>query len=72
AIHSRLATRFAKFTDCRFFWGIHFLVGSMAHTMADSERLRSISSGLCDPDDTEGTIRRLVAFLNGGLKAKTN
>ena len=53
-----------------FFWRIHFLVGSMAHTMADSERLRSISGGLCDPDDTEGTIRRLVAFLAGGLKAK--
>ena len=55
-----------------FFWRIHFLVGSMAHTMADSERLRSISSGLCDPDDTEGTIRRLVTFLNAGLKAKAD
>ena len=55
-----------------FFWRIHFLVGSMAHTMADSERLRAISGGLCDPDDTEGTIRRLVAFLNGGLQAKAD
>ncbi len=53
-----------------FFWRIHFLVGSMAHTMADSERLRSISGGLCDPNDTEGTIRRLVTFLAGGLRAK--
>ena len=55
-----------------FFWRIHFLVGSMAHTMADSERLRSISSGLCDPNDTEGIIRRLVIFLNAGLKAKAD
>ena len=55
-----------------FFWRIHFLVGSMAHTMADSERLRSISSGLCDPNDTEGIIRRLVTFLNAGLKAKAD
>ena len=55
-----------------FFWRIHFLVGSMAHTMADSERLRSISSGLCDPDDTEGIIRRLVIFLNAGLRAKAD
>ena len=53
-----------------FFWRIHFLVGSMAHTMADSERLRSISNGVCDPNDSEGTIRRLVTFLNAGLKAK--
>tara|TARA_B100001971_G_scaffold54919_2_gene50038 strand:- start:243 stop:884 length:642 start_codon:yes stop_codon:yes gene_type:complete len=55
-----------------FFWRIHFLVGSMAHTMADSERLRSISGGVCDPDDTEGTIRRLVTFLNAGLKARVD
>ena len=55
-----------------FFWRIHFLVGSMAHTMADSERLRSVSNGICDPNDTEGTIRRLVTFLNAGLKAKAD
>lgn len=53
-----------------FFWRIHFLVGAMAHTMADSERLRDISGGLCDPDDTEGMVRRLVTFLSAGLKAK--
>jgi AcrR family transcriptional regulator len=52
------------------FWRLHFLVGAMAHTMADAERLREFSGGLCDPDDTEGTIRRLVTFLNAGLKAK--
>ncbi len=44
----------------------------MAHTMADSERLRSVSNGVCDPNDTEGTIRRLVTFLNAGLKAKAD
>jgi len=55
-----------------FFWRIHFLVGSMAHTMADSERLQTISNGLCDPDDAEGTIRRLVTFLNAGLRAKVD
>ena len=54
-----------------FFWRIHFLVGAMAHTMADSERLRDISGGLCNPDDTEGMVQRLVSFLNAGLKAKS-
>jgi len=53
-----------------FFWRLHFLVGSMAHTMADSERIRLISGGVCDPDDTEGTVQCLVAFLCGGLRAK--
>ena len=54
-----------------FFWRIHFLVGAMAHTMADSERLRSISNGLCNPNDTEGMVKQLVAFLAAGLKAKS-
>ena len=53
-----------------FFWRLHFLVGSMAHTMADSERIQLISGGVCDPDDTEGTIECLVTFLCGGLRAK--
>ena len=53
-----------------FFWRLHFLVGSMAHTMADSERIRLISGGMCDPDDTEGTVQCLVNFLCGGLRAK--
>ena len=59
-------------SEVDFFWRIHFLVGAMAHTMADSERLESISGGLCNPGDTEDTIRRLVAFLAGGLRAKAN
>ena len=54
-----------------FLWRIHFRVGSMAHTMADSKRLKTISGGVCDPSDTEGMVRRLVAFLEGGLKAKS-
>ena len=52
------------------FWRIHFLVGAMAHTMADAERLREFTGGMCDPDDTEETVRQLVTFLEAGLKAR--
>ncbi len=54
-----------------FFWRIHFLVGAMAHTMADAERLRTFSGGRCDPDDTEVMIDQLVNFLTAGFKAKS-
>lgn len=50
-------------------WRIHFLVGAMAHTMADAERLKEFSGGLCNPDDTEGTIEKLVTFLSAGMRA---
>ena len=56
-----------KLKPVDFFWRTHFLVGAMAHTMADSERIMTISGGVCDPDDTEGNIKRLVSFLAAGL-----
>ena len=59
-----------KLEPIDFFWRLHFLVGAMAHTMADSERISSVSGGICDPDDTEGIISRLVVFLTAGLKAR--
>ena len=61
-----------KLPPADLLWRLHFLVGAMAHTMADVERLGQYSDGLCDPNDTEGTIRRLVTFLTAGLKAKAD
>ena len=50
-------------------WRIHFVIGVMAHTMADTQKLKHISHGACDPDDTEGIVQRMVAFLAAGMKA---
>ena len=52
-----------------FFWRVHFLVGAMVHTMADSERIQIVSGGICNPDDTEGTVKRLVSFISAGMEA---
>lgn len=51
------------------FWRLHFMIGSMAHSMCDKERLRAISGGTVDPDDTETAVRQLTAFVVGGLQA---
>ena len=61
-----------KLPPADLMWRLHFLVGAMAHTMADAERLGQYSEGLCDAEDSEGSIRRLVTFLTAGLKAKVN
>jgi len=50
-------------------WRFLFMVGSMAHTMAMSYDIQRMSSGRCDPDDVEGTIRRLVPFVCAGLSS---
>ena len=50
-------------------WRMHFTAGAMVGTMSDHCRLRELSGGLCDPEDAQGTIRRIVPFLAAGMRA---
>ncbi len=58
-----------KLPPVELMWRIHFVIGVMAHTMADTQKLRHISHGVCDPTDTEGIVGRMVTFLAAGMKA---
>jgi AcrR family transcriptional regulator len=58
-----------KLPPVELFWRVHFIVGAMAHTMCDPQNLRNVSGGLCDCDDTEGIIQRMVVFLAAGMRA---
>jgi len=52
------------------FWKMHFSIGTMAHTMCDTFRLKLISAGRCDAgEDIDATVRRLVSFIAAGLRA---
>ena len=51
------------------FWRTHFAVGAMVHTMCDSDRLKMISQGVCDPSDVEDTVERMVQFTAAGMRA---
>jgi AcrR family transcriptional regulator len=51
------------------FWRMHFMIGTMAHTMADTFRLKMLSRGTCDASDTEAVLARLVAFVAAGMQA---
>jgi len=50
-------------------WRMIFTVGAMAHTMALSDKLPALTRGACDALDVEETVRRLVPFIAGGLRA---
>lgn len=50
-------------------WRVHFMVGSMAHTMAASQMLEKVTAGLCNLQDRDGLVERLVNFLCAGLRA---
>jgi hypothetical protein len=36
--------------------------------MGDAGRIERLSGGLCRPDDEEGAVRHMVAFLTAGVR----
>jgi AcrR family transcriptional regulator len=51
------------------FWRMHFLIGSMCLVMADPHRIDHVSGGLCASHAPEETLRQLIAFAVGALRA---
>jgi AcrR family transcriptional regulator len=65
--------------DCRevdLYWGLHFALAMAHQTIRDGERLTKLSEGLCDLNDVQEMIDRIVAVsvlaLTGGeVRGKT-
>lgn len=51
------------------YWGLHFALAMAHQTIRDSERLNKLSEGLCDLDDVQGIIDRIVAMSETALIA---
>jgi AcrR family transcriptional regulator len=63
-------------SEVDLYWGLHFALAMAHQTVRDSERLAKLSEGLCDLDDVEGIIERVVAvsvmaLAGSETKAKT-
>jgi Tetracyclin repressor-like, C-terminal domain len=48
-------------SEVDLYWGLHFALAMAHQTIRDSERLTKLSEGLCDLDDVQGIIDRVVA-----------
>lgn len=49
-------------------WRLHFALGVLHHnSAADYERLALLSDGKCTPDDREGLLNNLTAFITAGF-----
>lgn len=49
-------------------WRLHFALGALHHnSAADYERLALLSEGKCSPDDRDGLLANLTAFINAGF-----
>lgn len=51
------------------FWRLMFAVGAMAQAARLAPHIEATSGGLCRPAGIEETVRRLVRFIAGGLRA---
>jgi AcrR family transcriptional regulator len=47
-------------SDADLYWGLHFALAMAHQTIRDSERLTKLSDGICDLDDVEGVVGRIV------------
>ncbi|MDO8396188.1 MAG: TetR/AcrR family transcriptional regulator [Bradyrhizobium sp.] len=61
--------------EADLYWGLHFALAMAHHTIRERERLTKLSEGLCDLDDVQGIIDRVVAvsvmaLAGGETKAK--
>ena len=53
--------------EADIYWGLHFALAMIRQTVTDSERLKKLSGGLCDINDTDDIIRRIVAAARDTL-----
>jgi AcrR family transcriptional regulator len=55
--------------EVEIYWGLHFALAMAHQTVGDSERLLRLSDGLCDLDDVDGVIDRVVSVAALALTA---
>ncbi len=53
--------------DVDIYWGLHFALAMAHQTIRDRERLSRLSEGLCDLDDVDAVIARVVAVATQAL-----
>ena len=64
----RCARRFPDGREQEIWWAYEFMLGAMVYVMGDAGRIERLSGGLCRPDDEEGAVRHMVAFLTAGVR----
>ena len=51
------------------YWGLHFALAMIRQTVTDSERLKKLSGGLCDLNNTDDIVERIVAVARDALES---
>lgn len=57
-------------SQAEVYWRMHFTIGSMLYALVQHETLVTISQGKVLSDDAEKSLKELIAFTAGGLRAE--
>ncbi|MCC5857836.1 MAG: TetR/AcrR family transcriptional regulator [Ectothiorhodospiraceae bacterium] len=50
-------------------WRMHFCIGAMHYTITDIKRLEYVSNGVCNTEDMEEMVDRVVTFCEAAFRA---
>lgn len=64
-----LAPSLPHISEEELMWRIHFVIGSVINTCTNHSGLSVLSHGVCEMNDQEGIVRKLISFCAAGLKA---
>lgn len=65
---SELRRTFPRCDEDKIQWAFDFLVGSMASTFSQNNRIQRLSEGLCSSDELEAACSRLIPFISTGIE----
>ena len=72
-VAARFATALAKtlpqLSMAEIAWRMHFSIGATAFTLVHSNHLNDMWAGMCDGEDPQMIIDRLVPFIAAGFSA---
>jgi AcrR family transcriptional regulator len=60
-----------RISEEELMWRIHFVIGAVIHTCTNHSGLSALSHGICEMNDRDEIVNKLISFCAAGLKADT-
>ena len=70
ALALKLAEVLPERSRAEIHWLIQMLIGTLAYVMMDQGRIRAVSEGAADPDDTQRTIECILTLVLNGVRPR--
>lgn len=59
-----------ELSEADIFWRLHFSLGALHYTITSLSRLRSLSEGVCNTNNFEETLERIIDYVEAGFRTQ--